>query len=297
VSFTEYFLSKCLNSVFDLSEWYRLKIDVRCCNLRRLSSRKGQIIYGPIFSRRIGVDIGINLLIQAGKTCTYNCVYCQYGTTGNLISKPEDIDGWVAVEDVLNALRDALEAMISEGENLDSITFSGYGEPTLHPDFEEAVIAVSKLRDEYYPDVPITIITNSSLAPIEHVKAGLLRADRIIAKVDVGSAETWRKINRPAVGVPNFDEIIESLKKISDIAREKLTIQTLILNGAVNNSSEDELKRIAERIAYINPHDVQVYTIVRGPAEDYVKPVSVDILRKLQNFILKLNKKILVRVY
>ncbi|MHA1348280.1 MAG: radical SAM protein [Candidatus Odinarchaeia archaeon] len=265
--------------------------------MRRLSSRKGQIIYGPIFSRRIGVDIGINLLIQAGKTCTYNCVYCQYGTTGNLISKPEDIDGWVAVEDVLNALRDALEAMVSEGENLDSITFSGYGEPTLHPDFEEAVIAVSKLRDEYYPDVPITIITNSSLAPIEHVKAGLLRADRIIAKVDVGSAETWRKINRPAVGVPNFDEIIESLKEISDIAREKLTIQTLILNGAVNNSSEDELKRIAERIAYINPHDVQVYTIVRGPAEDYVKPVSVDILRKLQNFILKLNKKILVRVY
>lgn len=265
--------------------------------MRRLCSRAGQIIYGPIFSRRIGVDIGINLLVQPGKTCTYNCVYCQYGPTENLISHPDEIDYWVDLNNVSEVLKSALEIMVSENERLDSITFSGYGEPTLHPHFDKAVSIVKKIRDEYYPETPVTVLTNSSLVSVEKVKRGLLKADWIIAKLDVGDYESWKKINRPASGLPGFNEIVEGLKEISRIARDKLTIQTLILDGRVSNASLDNLKSIANIIGDINPKSVQLYTIVRAPAESYVKPVSKSILNKLQNFILHVNREINVGVY
>ncbi|MHA1409941.1 MAG: radical SAM protein [Candidatus Odinarchaeia archaeon] len=113
--------------------------------LKRVPSRTGQVIYGPIHSRRIGVDIGINLLTQRGKTCNFNCVYCQYGITGNLIKEYSEVNGWVPTHEVKKQLDKALNTLLERRQSLDAVTISGYGEPTLHPYFKEISIEVKKL--------------------------------------------------------------------------------------------------------------------------------------------------------
>lgn len=249
----------------------------RKSELRRARPKEKDIVYGPVLSRRLGSSLGINLNLRRGKTCTFDCVYCQYGRTLNLVSSPNELTDWLDEDTILEEVERWLRRLSAKDRELNSITFSGYGEPTLYPRLKEAIRGVKKLRDECYPGVQVGILTNSSIITCEGVFEDLRELDSVMAKLDAGSQETFEAINRPATGVPSLQDIVESLIRLQD-ATDRVTLQTMIFRSTDprrrDNSSPDEIKLIAEKACSIDPVEIQIYTISRYPSEPFVEPVD-----------------------
>ena len=112
-------------------------------------------IFGPIHSRRLGVSLGINLMPNDGKMCSFDCLYCEAGFN----AQGPGTTGVPKRETVKRMLKHKLEEMKAEGSPLDVITFSGNGEPTLHPQFKDIVHDVKVLRDHYYPQAKVTVFS------------------------------------------------------------------------------------------------------------------------------------------
>ncbi|MFQ5906538.1 MAG: radical SAM protein, partial [bacterium] len=128
------------------------------------------LIYGPVASRRLGRSLGINLLPWDRKVCTFDCCYCQYGRTRS----PGSVAGRLpSVERVV----EAVETALGEARALDAITFSGNGEPTMHPEFPSIVSEVRGLRDRLMRSVPVVLLSNSSLCMNEEVRAAISDVD------------------------------------------------------------------------------------------------------------------------
>lgn len=183
---------------------------------------KKSIIYGPVNSRRLGSSLGVNLLPHTYKACPFNCAYCQYGFTGakgHVISADgQDMPG---VAEVVAAVRSALE----EYPSVSYITFSGNGEPTLHPDFRIIVDELKKLKNGINPEIKLAILSNSALVYKEEVRRGLANLDCRFMKLDCGDKETFSRFNRPHKDI-TLDMIVEGLKKLDDII-----IQSLFAGG------------------------------------------------------------------
>ena len=117
-------------------------------------------IYGPIHSRRLGMSLGINLMPNDGKICSFDCLYCEAGFNAQGPGK----DGVPSREAVKKQLRRKLMEMKEAGQTLDVITFSGNGEPTLHPEFDKVVDDVLRLRTEFFPNAKVSVLSNSTMA-------------------------------------------------------------------------------------------------------------------------------------
>ena len=136
-----------------------------------------ETVFGPIHSRRLGTSLGINLLPDDGKVCSFDCLYCEAGFN----AQGTGTTGLPTREEVASKLEEKLSAMRSAGENLDVITFSGNGEPTLHPDFAAVVKDTLDLRDRYFPDVKVSVLTNSTRLDREDVVNALKSIDNNIS--------------------------------------------------------------------------------------------------------------------
>ena len=146
-------------------------------------------IFGPIHSRRLGSSLGVNLSPNDGKVCSFDCVYCEAGYN----SQGAGTTGLPRREDVSRELDAKLKSMIEAGEHLDVITFSGNGEPTLHPQFAEIIDDTIALRDKYFPQVKISVLCNSTRLGDESVVAALRKVDNNILKLDSAIEETAQK--------------------------------------------------------------------------------------------------------
>jgi len=241
--------------------------------LKSLPMQSG-IIYGPVRSRRLGLSLGINLLPSRYKLCSFNCVYCQYGWTPRpalkLTYQTEDLP---RPEEVSEALERSLRQMLRQKTKLDSITFSGNGEPTLHPDFAEIVQIAKMLRDRYLPAVRLTILSNSSTVGREEVRKALEVLDLKIMKLDAGSEQVIQRLNCP---VPPFylGEIVAGLKQLKD-----LVLQSLFVQGRITNADPDSIELWLEKVKEIHPILVQIYTLDRVPADRRVWKVSIPTLQ------------------
>ena len=153
-----------------------------------------ETIFGPIHSRRLGVSLGVNLMPNDGKICSFDCVYCEAGYNAQGAGK----SGIPSREAVKKGLSRKLKAMSEAGEQLDVITFSGNGEPTLHPQFKDIVHDVLLLRDRYYPSVNVSVLSNSTMLSKSAVVEALKKVDNNILKLDSAVAPTLRAINQPA---------------------------------------------------------------------------------------------------
>ncbi len=228
------------------------------------------IIYGPIDSRRLGRSLGINLLPTTRKMCTFDCIYCQYGS-----AKPESPggeEGWFpSPENVLQKVEEA----ISQEPRLDYLTFSGNGEPTLHPHFVEIVAEVRRLRDRLCPRVRLAILSNSSQVSRAQIRKAIEQMDDPIMKLDAGDPSTFARINRPLSGV-EFKEIIAGLQ-----AMPRLIIQSLIIAGPVQNGSGEAHEAWVTVIGQLSPERVQIYSTDRPVAAAGVQRVSKEVLEQL----------------
>ena len=150
-------------------------------------------IYGPIHSRRLGMSLGINLMPNDGKICSFDCLYCEAGFNAQGPGK----DGLPSRDAVKKQLKRKFEEMKATGQTLDVITFSGNGEPTLHPEFKKVVEDVMRLRTEYFPNAKVSVLSNSTMAGKPAVAEALLKVDNNILKLDSAKAHTFRVLNRP----------------------------------------------------------------------------------------------------
>lgn len=235
-------------------------------------------IFGPIHSRRLGVSLGINLSPNDGKVCSFDCVYCEAGYN----SQGTGSTGLPKRERVAEQLRHKLEEMKSRGENLDVITFSGNGEPTLHPDFPEILDDVLKLRDEFYPNAKVSVLTNSTRIFTPAVAEALKKADNNILKLDSGINETMQLIDQPSSPTFTVDKVVESLKQFKDTG----IIQTMILRGEhdgkkIDNTTDKEIEALIKAYKEIHPREIMIYSLDRSTPEERLIKVGKPELEEI----------------
>lgn len=229
------------------------------------------VIYGPVNSRRLGRSLGINLLPASRKVCTFDCVYCQYGRA-RTVSSTGAQGGFPSVSTVLGEVE---RAITRQQAPPDYLTFSGNGEPTLHPGFPEIVAEVLRLRDRSCPAARVAILSNSSAAHRPEIRKALEQLDDPIMKLDAGDPDTLSRINRPAPGV-TFEEIVEGLAAIPH-----LIVQSMVIAGEPQNAEGKAHEAWLTTLARLSPEKVQIYTAERAAAESGVRQVSREVLDSL----------------
>lgn len=243
-------------------------------------SLQNTIIYGPIASRRFGPSLGINLLPAEMKVCSFNCVYCHYGWTFLQTDEADFIsDSFPSPSEVARSLERALEQIAAAGAKLNVITFSGNGEPTLHPRFPAVVDAVLSVRDRLTPDLPVQILCNSANLKKSEVIGALKKLDRRIMKLDAGSQDLLDRINKP-VGNLSLKEIVEALKALGEIC-----IQSAFMSGSVDNSTDVAVRDWLEVLMGIKPSEVQIYTLDRPAADSALRQVDRDRLLEIAGMV------------
>lgn len=247
--------------------------------MKTLRLQKG-IIYGPINSRRLGSSLGINLSPNAYKLCSFNCIYCQYGKT-----KVHTIEVIKNLSDLptKDEVKDALEDWLKKGEKVDYITFSGNGEPTQHPEFDKIVDEVIKLRDKYLPQAKVAILSNSSNVSSPEVKKALKKLDLRIMKLDCGTKEMFEKMNGPAEGI-EYEKLVDDLKELKNII-----IQSVFIGGEVTNTKPDEVEEWIERLRYILPKKIQIYSLDRPFIGKSISKVDRYVLSKIAELASELS--------
>lgn len=217
-------------------------------------------IFGPIHSRRLGVSLGVNLTPNDGKICTFDCLYCEAGFN----AQGPGTTGFPSRESVARQLEDKLKEMKEAGSPLDVITFSGNGEPTVHPDFAGVIDDTLRIRDKYYPEAKVSVLSNSTRIDRPEIFKALLKVDNNILKLDSAITETIHQIDRPTLPHLNADTIIENLARFG----KDCIIQTMILRGEydgkpVNNSTPEEIDALIKAYRHIQPREVMIYSIDR----------------------------------
>ena len=187
-------------------------------------------IFGPVHSRRLGVSLGVNLLPADGKLCSFDCIYCECGLNGQ--HRPEL--RMPTREAVREALRAKLESMKAEGVLPDTITFSGNGEPTSHPDFEGIIDDTLALRDEYAPKSQVSVLTNATHIVRNGVFRALLRVDNALLKLDTVDEDYIHLVDRPTSRY-DLPKLIERMKAFEG----RCIIQTMFMKGEWEGRSVD----------------------------------------------------------
>lgn len=231
-----------------------------------------KLVFGPIFSRRLGSSLGINLLPEEGKLCNFDCVYCECGwnkdgRNDKRLPLPEE-------------LRTALEAKLKEcrdgGIGIDSITFSGDGEPTLNPHFAEMIDITLELRDRYFPGTVVSVLSNATRIFRDDVRAALMKVDNPILKLDAASDALAVKINQPACDYSVAD-IVSGLKAFNG----NFILQTMFLRFPGFDSLEPgNLTAWMNIVRELRPREVMVYTLAREAPAEGLEKFSVEQMRE-----------------
>ena len=232
-----------------------------------------EVVFGPIRSRRLGSSLGINLLPEKGKICSFDCIYCECGWNKD----GRDDTRLPDAERVRNALEAKLKQCLEEQVPIDSITFSGDGEATLNPEFPRIIDDTIRLRDRYYPKSKITVLSNATRVHLPQVFNTLRKVDNPIMKIDAPTNALAEKINHPAPGY-DVHRVVEALKKFNS----DFILQTMFLKSKDFDSSAPEvLEGWMDIVRVLKPREVMVYTIDRPTPEEGLKKFSVEEMRRL----------------
>lgn len=235
------------------------------------------IIFGPIQSRRLGVSLGVNLLALNKKICSFDCVYCECGFTQN------DVHGKFAEKKVvIENLESVLKEMLQNEKHLDVITFAGNGEPTLHPNFDEIIDATILLRNQYFPNSKISVLSNATTLNRESVTNALSKVDNNILKLDSGLLETIKLIDQPTSSNFDIDTVINGMLCFNG----DFIMQTMFLRGDFNgkridNTTENEVNAWLEIVKITRPKQIMIYSIDRDTPVKTLEKVSKQELSKI----------------
>lgn len=228
-------------------------------------------VFGPIFSRRLGSSLGINLLPQQGKLCNFDCIYCECGW--NRDGRGDSV--LPTAEDVRKALTVKLEECRAAGTPIDSITFSGDGEPTLNPDFPAIIDLTLALRDRFYPEAKVSVLSNATMTRKEGVFQALRKVDNPILKLDAPTDRAARLVNQP-MGRYHVEDIVRDLERFEG----NFLLQTMFLKGD-GFATEDWVEGWMEIVRRLRPRTVMVYTIDRETPQQGLRKYTVAQMRSL----------------
>lgn len=244
-------------------------------------------IYGPVHSRRLGISLGINLLPADGKSCTFDCIYCECGyNADHRTTTPPP-----SRETVATALEAKLKEMHEQGVHPDVLTFAGNGEPTSNPHFAEIIDDTIALRNKYCPGAKISVLTNSTFIHHQRVHDALAKVDNNILKLDTVDALYINKVDRPQQPSYNVERIIEDIKRFGG----NEIIQTMFMKGTtdsgedIDNTGEEYVKPWLQVIKDIAPREVMIYTIDRETPDKHLLKASHEELNTIRDRVIALG--------
>lgn len=244
------------------------------------------IIFGPIKSRRLGTSLGVNLLPEDSKICSFDCIYCECGFN---FTKPDS--HLPSRRDVREALKAKLEEYAQRGETIDTITFAGNGEPTMHHEFAEIIDDVIELRNALCPQTQISVLSNATFSHKPKIFAALQKIDNNILKLDSGIEATVRLINQPAANF-SLQKTVEALKAF----KGNLVVQTLFFSGVYkgipfDNTTDEEVAAWLSLIKEVAPKSVMIYTLDRPTPVDNLHKAGEERLKEISEMVEKLGIK------
>lgn len=240
-----------------------------------------EIVYGPIHSRRLGTSLGMELMPLEHKLCTFNCVYCECGWN-EPVSHPQ----LPTRAEVKAALEKKLQEMVhgtcENGTCLDVITFSGNGEPTLHPDFLGIIIDTCALRDQYCPKARVSVLSNSTQLGRPEVVQALRLCDNRILKLDAATDTMMRRIDLPVNEQLTVETIIGWLAQFDG----DFTLQTCFLRGEhngqiIDNTTPEELEAWYKAVDRLHPKQIMIYVIDRKTPEEHLSKIPRDEMERI----------------
>lgn len=235
-----------------------------------------EVVFGPCLSRRFGKSLGVNPLPPGSRFCNFDCIYCECATA------PWPLEWELRPQfPTPEQIHDALTAAaVSFGPNeLDSITIAGNGEPALTPELDEIVNVVNEARDRDWPHARSVILTNGTMCHKANVRAALAQLDQRVVKLDAGSNWMLDQINRPAAKL----SITELLRRISMMPQ--ITIQSMFVHGPIDNTERKEVEAWTGWLAELAPLHVQIYSLDRLPAKNWVRQVPRAELESIAEYV------------
>jgi wyosine [tRNA(Phe)-imidazoG37] synthetase (radical SAM superfamily) len=228
---------------------------------------QSKYIYGPVPSRRLGFSLGIDLI--PNKNCSFDCIYCQLGRTRNKTIERKE---YLPTEEILQGIKDVLK----REKNIDYLTFSGSGEPTLHSKIGDLINEVKKITK-----IPVAVLTNGSLLFIPDVQKQIAGADVVLPTLCTSNQETLKRINRPHSSL-RIEKIIQGQISFRKMYQGKIWLEVMLVRG-INDVPEEieKLKAVIEKIA---PDKIHLNTVVRPPSEKSAAALSNDELQKIKDF-------------
>ena len=228
---------------------------------------KTKRVFGPVLSKRLGNSLGIDVIPH--KTCSYNCIYCQLGSEENTIT---DLTNYYSVDEIIYELKEAL----LNNKNIDYITFTGSGEPTLYKDLKKLIYEIKQITD-----IPVCIITNGSLLYKQEMRSNLLLADLIIPSLDAGNEDTFKLIDNPNKEI-DFYKMVDGLIEFRKIFKGEYWLEIFLLKDI--NDSEIELDDIIKIVNKIKPDKIQLITATRRVANKKAKALNDEELKKIKKY-------------
>ena len=247
-----------------------------------------EIIFGPVHSRRLGSSLGVNLLPYDGKMCSFDCIYCECGLNKDFKTKTKIPDR----ANVKEALYDKFKMLKKEGIKIDVITFAGNGEPTIHPDFADIIDDTIELRNKYYPNTHISVLTNGMHLNKEEVYKALLKVEKPIIKLDSAFDETIQVLDRPNSSTYTVARQLNLIKKFNG----DFILQTMFIKGEfeghpIDNTTEKEISAWLKLVQELNPREVMIYTIDRETPVKSLEKASLETLNNIAERVGELGIK------
>jgi len=227
-------------------------------------SDKMKYLFGPVPSRRLGFSLGVDII--PFKVCSLDCVYCQLGRTTEKTTQRKE---YVQIAPAIEELKD----WIQKGGKADYITLSGSGEPTLNSRFGDLIDEIKNITD-----IPVAVITNSTLLTDETVRNTCLKADLVVPSLDAADQEIFKKINRPASNI-NIKEIIEALCLFKRQFKGKFWLEIFFIESV--NTSDQHIAQLKKAIDTIKPDKIQLNTAVRPTADQGINPMTYEKLKAI----------------
>jgi len=223
-------------------------------------------IYGPVPSRRLGLSLGVDII--PFKICSLDCIYCQLGPT---TTKTIEIKDYFSEREIISQIKKRIET----APRIDYITFSGSGEPTLNAKIGTLIKEIKKSTD-----IPVAVLTNSTLLYKEKVRGSLKEADLVVPSLDAATQDVFEKINRPHPSL-KIEKIIGGIKIFRKEFKGDIWLEIILVKGI--NDSDAHVKALKKAIDEIKPEKVQLNTVIRPPSEKYPHPLTRKEMEKIKN--------------
>lgn len=225
------------------------------------------IIFGPINSRRFGKSLGVDLS-PTKKQCNFDCLYCELDSAKTV----KEYDEVVSVEEII----DAINRVLQEHQDIDVLTITANGEPTLYPHLSELMDEINKIKGS----IKTLILSNSAKISEPKTQEALMKFDSVKLSLDCATPRCLKRLDRSHNSI-TIESIKEGMLEFKQKFTNPLIIEILMVKGV--NDSIVEIEALNSYLIKLNPTRVDLGTIDRPPAYS-VKPLSYEELREATLF-------------